>query len=333
MKIKRFLLVTTLLAATAICGAWGVLVHETDHQIAVYELPVDMQHFFFKNMQYLTDSSVRPDLRRSRDTTEATKHFIDIEMYGDSAAWKMPLTWNAAVAKYTKDTLLKYGYVPYYIVTELNRLTNAFALRNADSILFYAADMGHYIEDAHVPLHTSKNYDGQLTNQRGIHALWESVTPGVEIGSYNLYTGHTATYIKEPEKAVWQAIRKSYSLVPGVFATEKKLSASFPDTVKYRTVQKYNKTFKYYTETFAKAYGQALKPIINQQAVESANMVADFWYTAWVNAGKPNLEGLLKHGFSSEDAAGLTKQLNAYKHNTLVKDSLLNALKVPNFKD
>jgi hypothetical protein len=35
-------------------------------------------------------------------------------------------------------------------------------------ILFIAADLGHYIADAHMPLHTSDNHDGQLTDQKGI---------------------------------------------------------------------------------------------------------------------------------------------------------------------
>ena len=35
------------------------------------------------------------------------------------------------------------------------------------------ADLGHYLADAHVPLHTG-NYSSQRTNQTGIHALWET---------------------------------------------------------------------------------------------------------------------------------------------------------------
>jgi hypothetical protein len=308
-------------------------VHKTDHQLAVYELPGGMQHFFYKNLQYLTDSSIRPDLRRNRDSTEATKHFIDIEKYGNNAAMQMPLKWADAVAQYSGDTLRKYGYVPYWVIELKNRLTKAFAAKNTDSILFYAADIGHYIEDANVPLHTTMNYDGQLSNQKGIHALWESVTPDVEIGSYNLYSGHKATYLKEPELAIWAAVRKANALLPSVFAKEKEVSKNFPDTLKYKTVVKYNKTFKYYTDAFAKAYGAALKPTVNEQLLSSANLVADFWFTAWVDAGKPELDVLLAKPFSAEDKKALNNQLNSYKNNTIVKDSLLNALKGGQWKD
>ena len=335
-SMKKAHFYTTFIATTLIlfvCGGWGFLVHQTDHQLAVYELPGEMQRFFYKNMQYITDSSIRPDLRRSRDSTEATKHFIDVEVYGKDAATTMPLKWDGAVAKYTKDTLLKYGYVPYWVITMKNKLTKAFAEHNADSILFYAADLGHYVEDANVPLHTTTNYDGQFTGQKGIHALWESVSPDVEIGSYNLYSAHKATYLKEPEQAIWTAVRRANALLPSLFATEKEVSTQFTDAEKYKMVQKYGKTFKYYTEAFAAAYGKALKPTINEQLIYSANLVADFWYTAWVDAGKPNLDALLATPFSTTDKASLNNQLNSFRQNTIVKDSLLNALKSNHWRD
>ncbi len=168
-QFKKLLVVIIMCCTMVVAGGWGFLVHKTTHQLAVYELPHDLRKFYFRNMEYLIYNAPRPDMRRNSDRTEATKHFIDLEMYGDSAAWKMPLKWEEAVRIYTKDTLLKYGYVPYQVMFMKDKLTNAFRNRNADSILFYSADIGHYIADANVPLHTSVNYDGQLTNQRGLH--------------------------------------------------------------------------------------------------------------------------------------------------------------------
>ncbi|HVX51237.1 MAG TPA: zinc dependent phospholipase C family protein [Chitinophagaceae bacterium] len=330
MKAFRFIgFLRAAIAASAIllvCGGWGFLAHKTIHQLSVYELPAEMQPFFYKHLQYLTDSAVRPDLRRSYDTTENPKHFIDLEKYNE-AAGAMPVNWSDAVARYSKDTLLKYGYVPYYVIMEKDRLTKAFATGNEDSIIFYAADLGHYIEDANVPLHTTVNYDGQLTGQRGIHALWESVTPEMEIKTYNLYSSHTAAYLNNPAEAIWEAVRRANSLLPEIFAKEKEVSKQFPDTVKYKLVQKYGKTLKYYTDTFAIAYGQALKPTINEQLINSANLVADFWYTAWVDAGKPDFTKIMHQRFRKKDAKRLQKQLNSFKNNTLIKDGLLNSTK------
>src|ERR1044071_862903 len=107
--MRRFISITVVITFIIICSGWGFLVHRTVNQLAVYQLPKKMQPFFYENLDYIVKYSIRPDQRRNQDPTEATKHFIDIEAYGDSAAWKMPTNWNDAVAKYTKDTLLKYG--------------------------------------------------------------------------------------------------------------------------------------------------------------------------------------------------------------------------------
>ena len=40
-------------------------------------------------------------------------------------------------------------------------------------IRFFSAIIGHYVADAHVPLHAVLNYNGQLTGQTGIHNRWE----------------------------------------------------------------------------------------------------------------------------------------------------------------
>src|SRR6266700_6334244 len=179
--MKRISRLSVFLFLVVFCSSWGFLVHRSVHQLAIYELPGTLQHCFYRNMDYLVKNSVRPDHRRNSDPTEAPKHFIDLEMYGDSAAWKMPLTWNEAVAKFSRDTLFKYGYVPYHIIMMKDQLTRAFSAHNKDSVLFYAADIAHYISDANVPLHTTTNYDGQLTGQKGLHNLWESVIPEGEL--------------------------------------------------------------------------------------------------------------------------------------------------------
>jgi hypothetical protein len=299
--------------------SWGFLVHRTVNQLAVYQLPGELRIFFYKNLDYLVKNAPRPDQRRNEDSTEATKHFIDIEIFGDSAAWKMPMNWDDAVKKYGRDSLLKYGYLPYHIITMENRLTNAFRSGNADSVLFYAADLGHYIGDAHVPLHTSVNYDGQLTNQKGLHSLWESFIPELEIDQYKLYNHHKAIYLDDPTAAIWKAIRHSFSLAKDVFDLERQASKNFTDSTKYRVQIRNGRESKSYTTEFAKAYSELLKPTINDQLLHSSNLIADFWYTAWVNAGKPDLS------FKKKDKKAMKKELKVYKKDELIQKGLLIA--------
>ena len=322
---KQSILIWFLFLLFIITSSWGFLVHKTLHQLAVYQLPKGMQSLFYTNMDYLIKNAPRPDTRRNTDTTEATKHFIDIEAFGENAINTMPTEWQNAIAKYSEDTLKKYGYVPYVIIDLKNKLTNAFVQGNKDSILFYAADIGHYIGDANVPLHTSLNYDGQLTNQKGLHSLWESMIPEIEIEQYNLYSNHKATYLEKPEASIWQSIQRANALLPDLFAKEIEVSKKFSETEKYRIQMRRGKEVKYYTTAFAKAYNIALGNTINEQLIHSANLIADIWFTSWVDAGKPNLENITKEPFSR----GLKKQLRiekrSFSNNNLLKDKLLKA--------
>ena len=160
-------------------SSWGFLMHRTINQIAIYNLPDPLQSFFYQDMQYLVENAPRPDTRRNTDKTEDKKHIIDIEEYGPNAINEMPLDWATAVKKYSLDTLEKHGYGPYNVIMQLDKLTNAFKSKNKDSILFYAADLGHYVSDMHVPLHLTNNYDGQLTGQKWMNSLWEIFIPSV----------------------------------------------------------------------------------------------------------------------------------------------------------
>jgi hypothetical protein len=323
---KKVFISVSLIAFWLLISSWGFLVHKTVQQLAIYELPKTIQPFFYQYKDKLVYDAPRPDIRRSHDSTEATKHFIDLEMFGSNAANNMPLNWSDAVKKYSEDSLLKYGYVPYYVIYMKGKLTDAFRAQNKDSILFYASDLGHYISDANVPLHTTVNYDGQLTNQKGIHSLWESMIPEIEINQYNLYSKHQATYLKHPEKAIWGAVRKSAGLVPEMLAKEKEVSLSFTESQKYRTQIRKGKEYKSYTSEFAKAYAITLKSSINDQLLASANLIADFYYTAWVDAGKPNLDELHK-GFSHIERKAMKKEIKQFKDNVLLSSDKLIAKK------
>lgn len=321
---KKIFISLSLIACWLFISSWGFLVHKTVQQLAIYELPKSIHPFFYQHRDKLVYDAPRPDIRRNQDSTEATKHFIDLEMFGNNAVNDMPIKWNDAVKKYTKDSLLKYGYVPYYVIAIKGKLTDAFRAQNKDSILFYASDLGHYISDANVPLHTTVNYDGQLTDQKGIHGLWESMIPEIEISHYNLYSKHKATYLKHPEEAIWAAVRTSSALVPEMLAKEKELSLSFTDAQKYRIQMRRGKEYKSYTSEFAKAYAVSLKSSINDQLLRSANLIADFYYTAWVDAGKPDLAELHKE-FSKSDQKAMKQDQKLFRKNALISSDKLIA--------
>lgn len=108
------------------------------------------------------------------------------------------------------------------------KLTAAFKEKDGAKILKLSAEIGHYIADAHVPLHASSNHNGQLTGQQGIHGFWESRIPELLAEKeWNFFIGK-ADYIQQPADFIWQRVLESAAAADTVLKYEKELSTSFP---------------------------------------------------------------------------------------------------------
>jgi hypothetical protein len=173
-------------------------------------------------------------------------------------------------------------------------LTAAFSRKDVKAILRLAADLGHYIGDINVPLHTTENYNGQLTGQYGIHGFWESRIPELLSDKYDFFVGK-ATYLPNPQLTAWDAVIQAHNALDSVFRFERELTQKFNDDKKYSFIDRGNITTKTYSQEFTTAYSDLLSGQVERQMRKSIKMTADFWYTAWVDAGQPNLNELLKN--------------------------------------
>jgi hypothetical protein len=272
-------------------NSWGFFGHKLINRVAVFTLPPEMLGFYKRHIQYITENAVNPDRRRYAVDGEAPRHYIDIDVYGDSAIMTMPRKWEDAVKKYTVDTLMAYGIVPWHIVEMKRRLTYAFRNKDVDKILLLSADLGHYIGDGNVPLHTTENYNGQKTGQYGIHGFWESRLPELYSEEYDLFVGR-AEYVKDPTERAWNAVINANRALDSVFGFEKLLTEKMGDDLKYNFETRGRITMKVYSKEFSKAYHNMLNGQVERQMRAAIKMVGDFWYTCWVDAGKPNLEEL-----------------------------------------
>ncbi len=287
-------------ALLVLCCSWGFFGHKTINHTAVFTLPKGMIGFYKNNITYLTEHAVDPDKRRYTDPLEANHHFLDADRYGEFPFDSVPQQWNNAIIKYSADTLNKYGTVPWVIQRNYYRLVQAFKDLDSIKILKYSADIGHYIADAHVPLHMTSNYNGQLTNQIGIHALWESRLPGLFAEHYNFFTGKAA-YIDDPLKNAWNICRTTYSCLDSVLKIEKQLQLAFRPDQKYTFIKNNNKIIRNYSEPYAAAYHNLLNGMVEKQMLASIKAVGSYWFSAWVDAGQPNLKGMVKRELSEEE--------------------------------
>ncbi len=293
---KVFVGLLVFLCSYAQANAWGFFGHERINRLAVFSLPPEMIGFYKFHIGYITQNSVNPDKRRYAVKDEAPRHYLDVDIYNkfyqDSAVYKMPRYWKDAVAKFTEDTLMAYGIVPWHIYRMKNELTQAFKQRDAMRILRLSAELGHYIGDANVPLHTTENYNGQLTNQIGIHGFWESRLPELFFEDYGLWVGQ-ADYLPYPQLTAWEAVTNAHAALDSVFRFERELASSFPEDKKYVYEQRNRANMRTYSKEFSKAYHDRLAGQVERRMKASIKMVSDFWFTCWIDAGKPNLSDLL----------------------------------------
>ncbi|MEX2379997.1 MAG: zinc dependent phospholipase C family protein [Vicingaceae bacterium] len=294
-RLKYIGFCITLLIFTVLLQSWGFYGHRRINRMAVFTLPPEMIGFYKANIEYVTAHAVDPDKRRYATKGEAPKHFIDIDHYGkegDDPFKAMPKYWYEAVNKYSEDTLQAYGIVPWQVANMTRWLTKAFEAKDANRILYLSSDLGHYIADAHVPLHTTENYNGQMTGQKGIHGLWESRIPELTADDYDYLVGR-AQYIKSPLNAIWKAVEKSHSYLDSVLYIEKDLTREFPTDQKYAFETRGMSTVRQYSQEFALAYDKRMGDMVESRMRKAISMVGSLWYTAWVNAGQPNLDELL----------------------------------------
>ncbi len=283
-----FSLVIVIFAFNTDLTGWGFWGHQRINQKAVYCLPQPLLQFYKANIDYITKHAVDPDMRRYADPEEAPRHYIDLDRYGDKPFDSLPHSWKDAIRKIGEDSLKSHGIVPYYIQVMLYRLTSAFKEKNEYKILKYSAEIGHYIGDAHVPLHCTRNYNGQLTGQHGIHGFWESRIPEMMGDNYSYLLGRSL-YIENPNSLIWQTLEESYAAKDSVLLLEAMLNKQFDADKKYSYEVKGRQVVKVYSKEYTQAYNNLLNGMVERRMRKAIFMTASFWYTAWVNAGMPDL--------------------------------------------
>jgi hypothetical protein len=313
---KVFITIVIIFSGITFLYAWGAWGHKHIGRAAVFALPAEMHTFYYNHIDFITEGSVVPDLRRGvlNDKAEPPRHYIDIEDFGNISVDNLPKTWKEATSKYDSGFLQKTGFLPWYIQTLMDKLTAAFRKKNRSEIIFISAELSHYIADAHVPLHTSSNHDGQLTDQKGIHSFWESQLPELFGNNYNFYTGD-AIYINDVSAEILRIIKYSHELAEITLGVERilKNSTSKEKIFESKSPGDTSQRRPRHSAEYAKKYHDALNGMVEKQMRSAVSTLGNFWYTAWVNAGKPDLNPLDNGHLTNQNKKNFKREMKAWK--------------------
>jgi len=278
-RVWQIPLVIIILAVPSVIWSWGFFAHKWIHREAIKLLPPPLRDFYQSVADSVVEKSTDPDLRRRRVKNEEFHHYIDIDHYGHFPFAEMPRDYQAAAQKFGADTLLRYGDAPWHIARVTDSLTAAMRTGRKKDVIQFSADLGHYVADLHMPLHSTENYDGQKSGNNGIHGRFEWQM--IERHQNRIHLAPSgADSLSNPPDAAFEIILNSYIWADNL------LRADTHSRDPKRVYQK--------REDFDDAYYEKLFTLTGamaeQQMTIAAKAVASYWYTAWLRAGRPQLK-------------------------------------------
>ena len=277
--IKTFLLKKTffssflLLALSVFLISWGATGHSKISESSSLSFNSQMQDFLAW-VDFLRDHASDADYRKDSDPTEGMKHYIDIDSYPEFVATgTIPQTLDSAISLHGVAFVEDNGILPWAIERTFDSLRNSMQRHDFTKAQFFAADLGHYVADGHMPLHITKNYNGQLSGNTGIHSRYESTMINGHIGEI-IYTGEDATEIINVNQYIFDYLYANFIYCDSVIAADnyaKTQSSSYSSAAYKNALWAKSKSF---TVPLYERASHALAALI---------------YTAWLQAGSPSL--------------------------------------------
>lgn len=260
--------------------AWGFEAHKFIAEQAIALLPPEVRPIFEQRRVTMVERAVDPDLWRNVWEAEAPNHFVDLDYFGTYPYEALPREYDRAVQKWGRDVIHQQGLLPWRGAEFFGRLQREFerlALPDApgyvqDNIVFYATVLGHYVADAHVPLHTVVNYDGQRTNQRGVHGRWESALFD-RVRTRLTIAPAAPSPIRDPREFLFDVLLASNRLAEGVLTSDREAAAGR----------------EFYDDAYFAAFERAQRPVLQQRINDSITALASMIIGAWEAAGRPAL--------------------------------------------
>lgn len=224
MKPKNNIALLIILTCSTFFISWGWVGHSIINYNTILSALPEM-NFFTYWADSLAEHASDADYRKQVDPNEAPRHYIDIDNYPEFIESGMiHQNFDSLVAIYGYDFVMTQGVLPWAILGKIDSLQTAFENGDWHEAMLHASDLGHYIADSHMPLHLTRNYNGQYTNQFGIHSRYESNM----IGRYTdqiIYEGDTLKYIDNHSDYVFNTIYDNYIYVDSVLKADSTATA------------------------------------------------------------------------------------------------------------
>lgn len=258
-------------------SAWGWAAHRFITRRAIDILPADIKPFYVEHRDEVVDRSIDPDLWRAAGWDDDPNHFINFGApeLGPYPFAALPREYGAALEKFGEAGLKRLGTLPWREAEEVGNLKRAFENFGTDRgyVILFSGVVAHYIQDATQPLHASNNYDGQLSNQRGVHNRFEA----------ELYERFESRIVVTPGPPKAISSVRDYAF-DTLLASHQKVSFLLEaDREAIGTKDTYD-------DAYFEAFFVKVKPLLEERLSAAVTATASVIVSAWEQAGRPSLK-------------------------------------------
>lgn len=225
--------------------------------------------------EVLADHASDADYRKNIDPNEGPRHYIDIDNYDEFVnTGRIPQTLDSVIMLYGEYFVYDQGVLPWATLRTFDSLRLCFEQERWDDAVLFASDLGHYVADGHMPLHITRNYNGQFTNNEGIHSRYESTMINAYISQIS-YAGMPITEIDDVPQYVFNYLYNNYQYVDSVLLADD-----------YAKSESGGST---HSSTYKQALWDYSSGFTTTMFENASHALTELIYTAWKEAGSPQM--------------------------------------------
>jgi len=253
--------------------SWGYNGHYKINYNSSLSFTPEMEQFMAWS-SILAEHASDADIRKETDPDEGPRHYIDIDNYpGFFTNGRIPQTYDSVIALYGESFVIDQGILPWATQKTYDSLVNCLIRFDWAKAVLFASDLGHYVADGHMPLHITRNYNGQYSGNSGIHSRYETVMINAFLDQIS-YSGDDISYISDVNGYIFDYLYSSYTYVDSVLAADDYAQAVAGNTSSYA----------YKTALWEKSRNFTI-PLFSR----ASHALAELICSAWVEAGKPDM--------------------------------------------
>jgi hypothetical protein len=256
-------------APAAPAAAWGLAAHQAVNARAIDGLPKGLKEYYKAHRLEMPTLSLE-----ATAAEEGPDRRFAADLVLPFPFLELPRT-EAALKERHPEAAARMGRLPWLLHESYARLVEAFRAKDKAKILAESDLLAGLVADLHNPLALTENGDGQKTGQHGLWTRFSVRLPEVlQILNRLKLDPDAAHFLDQPKEHAFSIVNATYVWLDNVLYEEDLAKRGKPG---YGDI--------YYEDLAGRA-----GPLVRDRLSRAAGNVGSYWYTAWTEAGRPELK-------------------------------------------